>query len=58
VTIGTDDSPALLATTTQLPSLVGGVYDIHRDPGAASYVELPLTTTGIGAPCDDALYCP
>ncbi|MET0953124.1 MAG: CocE/NonD family hydrolase [Aeromicrobium sp.] len=58
VTIGTNDSPSSQPTVLQTLRLLGGVYQIHRDPAAASYVQLPLSTTPVGAPCTDTLVCP
>lgn len=46
VTITTSDTPYLAPTLTQLPGLVGGVYDVQRHAGAASYVNLPLEPLG------------
>lgn len=59
VTIGTDDAPALIPTITQTLQLIGGVYQIHRSPVAASYVELPLADPAALSPtCTDQTTCP
>jgi predicted acyl esterase len=46
VTISTSDTPHLLPTSEQLANLVGGVYQVLRSPGAASFVELPIAPEG------------
>ncbi|MGW4872554.1 CocE/NonD family hydrolase [Streptomyces chartreusis] len=56
VTIGTNDSPALLPSIAQTVNLIGGVYDIQRGGAEASYVQLPLAAPG--APCTDTVMCP
>jgi putative CocE/NonD family hydrolase len=43
VTLTTADTPHLMPNTTQLPNLVGGVYQVQRNAAAASWVELPLS---------------
>ncbi|MCX4834373.1 CocE/NonD family hydrolase [Streptomyces sp. NBC_01016] len=59
VTIGTNDSPALLPSAAQTVNLAGGVYRIRRGGGDASYVQVPLAAPGAtGAPCTDAVMCP
>jgi hypothetical protein len=52
VTIATSDFPHALATAGQLPSLLGGVYQVERNAADASSVELPLAAsiTATGAP--------
>lgn len=42
LTIATRDAPHLLPATSQLPRLLGGVYDVQHHADAASFVELPL----------------
>jgi uncharacterized protein len=66
ITIATSDFPHALATATQLPNLLGGVYQVERNAADASSVELPLapafTTTGNAtfatAPKTTPLGCP
>jgi putative CocE/NonD family hydrolase len=41
LTITTSDSPHLGFTPDQLQNLAGGVYQLQRNSGAASYVEIP-----------------
>lgn len=42
LTILTSQTPHLLPTPKQQANLIGGVYSLHRNVGAASYVQLPL----------------
>lgn len=42
LTLTTSDTPHLLPLAGQLAHLVGGVYEIQRNAGAASYLEVPL----------------
>lgn len=42
LTITTSDSPHLAFTPSQLKSLAGGVYEVQRNAGAPSFLELPL----------------
>lgn len=59
VTITTADTPHLGVSAVQLPHLLGGVYEIQRHAGAASYINVPLVspatfTTPCGALCSTA----
>jgi putative CocE/NonD family hydrolase len=47
ITISTSDTPHLLPTAEQLADLAGGVYQVMRSPGAASFVTLPIVTGGM-----------
>ncbi|MFE6954581.1 CocE/NonD family hydrolase [Streptomyces sp. NPDC057696] len=59
LTVGTNDSPALIPSVAQTTKLVGGVYDIQHGGTEASYVQLPLAAPGSnGAPCTDTVACP
>jgi hypothetical protein len=52
LTITTSDTPHLGPTPAQLANLVGGAYQVQRNPAAASFVELPLAPAGsLAAPC-------
>ena len=42
LTLTTSDMPHLLPTRTQAADLAGGVYNVQRNRGAASFLELPL----------------
>jgi putative CocE/NonD family hydrolase len=42
LTLTTSDIPHLLPSTAQALNLAGGVYEVQRHAGAASYIELPL----------------
>ncbi len=42
VTISTGDTPHLAPTLAQLPHLLGGVYEVERHAGAASFINVPL----------------
>jgi hypothetical protein len=42
VTITTGDTPHLFPTLTQVPNLVGGIYQVQRNAGAASSLTVPL----------------
>ena len=46
LTITTSDFPHLLPTPGQMLNLVGGVYEVQRGAGAASFVNLPLAPAG------------
>jgi putative CocE/NonD family hydrolase len=46
LTLTTADFPHLLPTPSQLQNLLGGTYQIERNPGEASYLDLPLETSG------------
>lgn len=59
ITLTTSDTPHLLPTLAQLPHLVGGVYQVQRHAGAASFANLPLAplsafTVPCGAVCSDS----
>jgi len=52
VTLTTAETPHLLATVAQLPALVGGLYQIQRHDGAASFLNVPLApASAYDAPC-------
>ena len=42
LTLTTSDTPHLLPTRTQAADLAGGVYNVQRNRGAPSFLELPL----------------
>jgi predicted acyl esterase len=42
LTIQTGQTPHLIAFPTDLPNLLGGVYNVQRTPDAASFLEVPL----------------
>jgi putative CocE/NonD family hydrolase len=44
LTLTTSDTPHLGFTPDQLQNLAGGVYQVQRNAGAASFVELPLAS--------------
>jgi len=46
LTLTTSDFPHLVPTPGQLVNLVGGVYQVQRNPAAASFVTLPLAPAG------------
>ncbi|MHB8695980.1 MAG: CocE/NonD family hydrolase, partial [Solirubrobacteraceae bacterium] len=48
VTIATSDFPHALASATQLPNLLGGMYTIEHSAAAPSSVELPLIAAAPG----------
>ncbi len=53
LTITTSDTPHLGPTPAQLANLVGGRYQVQRNAGAASFIELPLApAASLAAPCD------
>jgi predicted acyl esterase len=57
VTVSTSDTPHLVPTLARLPGLVGGVYQVQRNAGAASFVNLPLApASAFPTPCTEA--CP
>ncbi|MGW4874680.1 CocE/NonD family hydrolase [Streptomyces chartreusis] len=59
ITVGTNDSPALIPSLAQTVNLLGGTYNIQRGGDQASYVQLPLADPGeIGAECTDTVMCP
>jgi uncharacterized protein len=52
LTLTTSDTPHLGFTPDQLQNLAGGVYQVQRNAGAASFVELPLAAPdGFGQTC-------
>ena len=54
ITLTTGDSPHLGPTATQLPNLIGGVYQVQRNSAAASYVNVPLAPpAAFTNPCGD-----
>ena len=59
LTLTTGDTPHLAPTAVRVPDLVGGVYQVQRNTGAASFVDVPLApasafTTPCGALCSPA----
>ncbi|RZS45186.1 hypothetical protein EV193_1011073 [Herbihabitans rhizosphaerae] len=42
VTVGTGDVPHLIPPPTTATSLLGGVYEVHHDRAAASWIDLPV----------------
>jgi putative CocE/NonD family hydrolase len=52
VTITTAETPHLVPTATQYPKLIGGVYQVQRNTGAASLLNVPLS-----APSDFTVPC-
>jgi hypothetical protein len=52
VTITTSETPHLAPTATQLPGLLGGIYQVQRNSGAASVLNVPLApVTAFSTPC-------
>jgi len=52
VTVSTSDTPHLVPSLTQLPHLLGGVYQVQDHAGAASFVNLPLApASSFTTPC-------
>lgn len=52
VTITTADTPHLGVSAVQLPHLLGGVYEVERHAGAASYINVPLVApAAFPTPC-------
>jgi len=49
LTLTTSDSPHLLPIAEQAANLAGGIYEVQRRFGAASFIELPLTTANLAA---------
>jgi putative CocE/NonD family hydrolase len=47
LTLTTSDTPHLLPSAAQNAQLAGGVYQVQRNAGAASFVELPLGPTDL-----------
>ncbi len=59
VTITTSETPHLFPTATQLPRLLGGIYNIERHAGQASMLNVPLApasafTISCGSLCSAA----
>ena len=46
VTLTTSDTPHLGFTPDQVQNLAGGVYQVQRNAGAASFVEIPTAPPG------------
>jgi hypothetical protein len=54
VTLTTAETPHLLATAAQLPNLLGGLYEVERHAGAASFLNVPLApASAYDVPCGD-----
>ncbi len=53
VTLTTADTPHLLPTLVQLPTMAGGVYQVQRNQGAASALNVPLAPASdfASSPC-------
>jgi uncharacterized protein len=52
VTITTGDTPHLFPTLTQVPNLVGGIYQVQRNAGAASSLTVPMApASAFSVPC-------
>ena len=52
LTLTTADTPHLMAPAPRFIDLLGGVYDVARHAGAASFVEIPLAPAGaLAQPC-------
>ncbi len=52
VTISTGDTPHLFPTLAQAPKLVGGIYQVQRNAGAASELTVPLApASAFTVPC-------
>jgi hypothetical protein len=46
------DTPHLFPTLTQVPNLVGGIYQVQRNAGAASSLTVPLApASAFTLPC-------
>lgn len=59
LTITTSDTPHMLPTLAQGPNLIGGVYQVERRPGAASFVNLPLVPPStFPTPCSASVCMP
>jgi len=51
VTITTGDTPHLFPTLAQVPHLVGGIYQVQRNAGAASELTVPVApVSAFGVP--------
>lgn len=42
ITIGSGDAPTHILNPKDYPALLGGVYDVQRTEGAASFLTVPL----------------
>jgi hypothetical protein len=52
VTITTGDTPHLIPALSQLPHLVGGIYQVQRNAGAASELTVPVApVSAFNDPC-------
>ncbi|MGH2728939.1 MAG: CocE/NonD family hydrolase C-terminal non-catalytic domain-containing protein, partial [Actinomycetota bacterium] len=52
MTITTSDTPHLLPIPAQMLNLLGGVYRVQRNAGAASFLEIPLApASAFATPC-------
>ncbi|HEY6427037.1 MAG TPA: hypothetical protein VIX84_07370 [Acidimicrobiales bacterium] len=52
MTITTADTPHLIPAATDLPRLLGGVYQVQRIVGQASVLNVPLApVAAFGTPC-------
>jgi uncharacterized protein len=52
VTITTGDTPHLFPKVAQVPNLVGGIYQVQRNAGAASSLTVPLApASAFSVPC-------
>jgi putative CocE/NonD family hydrolase len=52
LTLTTSESPHLLPAVGQATQLAGGVYQVQRNAGAASYLEVPLASPDSFRPCE------
>lgn len=55
VTLTTSDTPHLLPTAQQAANLAGGVYEVQRRRGAASYLQVQTAAPGAFKPCAPAI---
>jgi len=51
LTLTTSDTPHLSPSAEQAANLLGGVYDVQRRAGAASFLEVPIVGAGGGDRC-------
>ncbi|HEY1828437.1 MAG TPA: CocE/NonD family hydrolase, partial [Acidimicrobiales bacterium] len=52
VTLTTGDTPHILPTLSQLPHLIGGIYEVQRNAAAASVLNVPLAPlSSFWVPC-------
>ncbi|MFE9578977.1 CocE/NonD family hydrolase [Nocardia sp. NPDC006044] len=47
ITIGSGDAPTHIVNPKDYPALLGGVYDVQRTEGAASFLTVPLAAAGM-----------